>query len=732
MKYLSIKNLRDRLEIHTRFLCILVSFLCLLLVQVFVPETTNTCQSIGNASAAAGQIPRLNTSKLVRVGYVESRNFMEGMNDYAIKSGLAYDYLQKVSYYTNWDYDYIYGDWDEILQKLYNGEIDVMAGVSKTPERMDKLLFPDYSMGLENYYIYVYSDSPLASKGIAGLVNRTVSVNRNTVMEDMLRQWNAAGNYQINITTYSGNESRFRDFDSRKTDATVDTDNNILQENHMVPITKIGQTEYYLAINRNRPDLVQELNIALGKMTSTDPYFTKKLSTTYFSDTAVSGQLQDDEITWLREHPVITVGYLDDYLPFSDTDKQGKIQGIITDLLNEICKKLKIHNEVRFEYIPYKSYEAMVASLQAGSIDMAFPVNYDVARAEQSNIFLTTEVISTPMYLVYNGDFSHLQLRRMGVKQGNSIGDIYARSHFPDVEILYYERIEGMLEAVKNGDVDGCILNQFRKDGYLIHPSYSMLKTATMKDYSSRCFAVKRGNNQLLSILNRGITNLPADFGFTSTYTYTSKMTAMTLKDYILQHFLLFMIIVGIIIAVVSGLIAYIYLIHKNRAQMEYIAHHDGLTGLFNRRSFNDDVESLNPELKKGNVIVVAMDLNGLKKANDELGHEAGDELIIGAADCMKKVLNPYGTVYRIGGDEFTAILYHNIDDWPDILHRLKASFNGWSGELVKNLAVAIGYANNEDAVYNNLNDMVSVADQEMYKDKADYYQRAGIDRRRR
>ena len=275
MKYLSIKNTRKRLKNYTRSCYFLVTFLCLFFVQICVPETNNTCLSTGSTASAA-QIPHLHTSKIVRVGYVESRNFMEGMDDNAVKSGLAYDYLQKVSYYTNWDYDYVYGDWNTMLQKLYNGEIDVMAGVSKTPERMEKLLFPDYSMGLENYYIYVYSDSPLASKGIAGLMNRTISVNRNTVMEDMLHQWNNDGNHQVNIVTYSGNDSRYRDFDSRKTDATVDTDNNVNRDNYMVPITRIGQTEYYLAFNHRRPDLVQELNSALSKITSTDPYFTKK------------------------------------------------------------------------------------------------------------------------------------------------------------------------------------------------------------------------------------------------------------------------------------------------------------------------------------------------------------------------------------------------------------------------------------------------------------------------
>ena len=96
-----------------------------------------------------------NNRTVVRVGYVEIDNMMEGMSDDAEKSGLGYEYIQKVSYYTNWDYEYVYGDWDTILEKLYNGEIDILAGVSKNDETQQKILFPEYSMGSENYYLGV-------------------------------------------------------------------------------------------------------------------------------------------------------------------------------------------------------------------------------------------------------------------------------------------------------------------------------------------------------------------------------------------------------------------------------------------------------------------------------------------------------------------------------------------------------------------------------------------------
>ena len=67
------------------------------------------------------------------------------------------------------------------------------------------------------------------------------------------------------------------------------------------------------------------------------------------------------------------------------------------------------------------------------------------------------------------------------------------------------------------------------------------------------------------------------------------------------------------------------------------------------------------------NFIYVFADVNGLKYINDNLGHAAGDELIKGAASCLDNAFSKYGTVYRMGGDEFSAILYISDDDYQNL-----------------------------------------------------------------
>lgn len=708
-------------------LCLRV-FLCLVLFLGIAGRMGEVETVFKEVWASGNTVP---DTKPVRVGYVEAPCFMQGMSDDAAKSGMAYDYLQRVSYYTNWSYTYVYGDWATILDKLCKGEVDVMAGVSKTPERFGKMLFPDYAMGSENYYIYVHADHPLAGSGLEGLAGHTVSVNANTIMYDLLQRWNEEGRYQLNILTYSGNAKRYKDFKAQRAEATVDTDNAVQDDENLIPLAQIGQSDYYLAINKERPDLLQDLNAALRKISATNPRFTDMLASAYFSKLAVVANLPADELAWLSAHPVITVGYIDDYLPLSDCDDEGQINGILKDILQEIALKLNIQDKVRFQGVPYNSYEELIHALANGSVDVAFPINNDVQQAERDGLFLSSEVITTPMHLIYMGDFSALNLRRIGVKRENSIGDTYVKAYYPEAEIVYYDNVEEMLTAVKRGEADGCILNQFRKDAYLLHAGYRELQTIPLKHYISRGFAVRHGNSELLSILNRGISRLPADFSLTSTYAYTGRMAPMTFKDYLVEHLLAVWLVAGIIIAILSVLLAYIFFIRHNKKKIQYIAHHDNLTGLLNRNSFNIFLSAHSKGYPRDDLVVLSMDLNGLKAANDNLGHEAGDELLIGAAGCMKQVLSPYGSVYRTGGDEFVAIIEAVPESLPSIVQALKVAFGHWQGDKNKVLSVSLGIAHNGETQKLSLSELIALADHEMYRDKAAYYNRQGADRRR-
>ena len=142
----------------------------------------------------------------------------------------------------------------------------------------------------------------------------------------------------------------------------------------------------------------------------------------------------------------------------------------------------------------------------------------------------------------------------------------------------------------------------------------------------------------------------------------------------------------------------------------------DELTGLRNRRAMREDFRDWSSS--SGALCVVLTDLNGLKEINDTLGHQAGDTLIVGAAQCFSDTLGHYGTVYRTGGDEFVAMLHCSKEALPGALNEFEERAALWSNQQIGGISVSKGIALSEDQPDRNINELIDLADQRMYADK--------------
>lgn len=164
--------------------------------------------------------------------------------------------------------------------------------------------------------------------------------------------------------------------------------------------------------------------------------------------------------------------------------------------------------------------------------------------------------------------------------------------------------------------------------------------------------------------------------------------------------------------------------------QLTIDAYRDAMTGLYNRRAYEEDMVNEAGVLGHEDYSYLAIDINGLKNINDHDGHDAGDELILGCAFCINKCLSTYGKVYRIGGDEFAAILFVNPLKLLEIIEDFNHSLLNWSGDKVKELTVALGYVTRSEFPNNTVKELAKIADQRMYNYKEEFYRRKGIDRR--
>lgn len=149
----------------------------------------------------------------------------------------------------------------------------------------------------------------------------------------------------------------------------------------------------------------------------------------------------------------------------------------------------------------------------------------------------------------------------------------------------------------------------------------------------------------------------------------------------------------------------------------------DPLTGVFSRFAYNDMMESYNNQAPE-DFVAFLIDINGLKVVNDTLGHEAGDELICGAADCIMKAVGNKGRTFRIGGDEFVVFGTMKKEQADETLLEMNRIITSWSGEKVKSLSVSAGYALASEFTGYSIEDLTKEADKAMYEQKKEFYRR--------
>ena len=147
----------------------------------------------------------------------------------------------------------------------------------------------------------------------------------------------------------------------------------------------------------------------------------------------------------------------------------------------------------------------------------------------------------------------------------------------------------------------------------------------------------------------------------------------------------------------------------------------DALTGVFSRLAYHEFLEQYTASVP-ADFVVFLMDINGLKGVNDALGHEAGDELICGAARCITEAVGERGKTFRIGGDEFVVLGQMTPSQAQEILTALQRIAAAWSGTKVETLSISAGCAFASDHPDFSVERLTKEADLAMYARKQEYY----------
>ena len=497
--------------------------------------------------------------KVVRVGSFEDT--FNYVNEKGIRKGYGYELLQTLSGYTGWQLEYVTCDWSDCFEKLKNGEIDIMGDISYTEDRAEEMLFSDEPMGEEKYYLYAdLSREDITASDFKTLNGKKIGVLMGTEPEVMLTEWEEKYDLKTQHVNISNNEDVKQKLANHEIDCFVSLEESFWAELGISTMTRVGKSDIYYAINKDRADIKEELDNAMRALEDADPFYTADLYKRYFS-LDYTPILTGEEKAWLKEHGAIRMGFLTGDSGVSTYDPAtGEITGTITDYI-QFARDCLGNQELVFQMVGYDSQKAELDALKSGEIDMVFHFDQSPNLAEDYRVACTNTTWTSNMMAVTNKQhFNENQANRVAVPQNKISLTRYIAVYYPQWEIVDCAAQEDAARLVKDGQADCFVTGVSSQENY--SKKYDFY-SVPLPNPAKSCFAVNSGNRHLLSILNKTIKAMPTNMLTGSLAMHKSSARKVTLSEFIRDNFFMVLLVSSIFVAVI--LLAILKLLRKAR-----------------------------------------------------------------------------------------------------------------------------------------------------------------------
>ena len=631
--------------------------------------------------------------KTVRVGWYESS--FNTKDEEGRRSGYGYEYQIKLAAYTGWEYEYVEGSWPELLEMLKRGEIDMMSDISYTEERASQMLFPSLPMGTEEYYIFTSPDNKdITSEDYSSLNGKKIGVNKDSIQAGFFREWAKQQNVDAELVELTcSEEESLGMLQNGELDAYI-TPDAFSNPEFLVPVCKIGSSDFYFALSNDRRDLLTELNGAMSSIQDENRYYNQQMSEKYLIRSGVNAFLTADEENWLKKHGPLRVGYQDNYLAFCAQDpKTGELTGALKDYLGYASDCLQ-NAHIDFETTAYPTAAAAMEALGRGEIDCVFPANLSGYDGETLGLVMTPPLMTTDIFAVVRSSdreaFAEKKHVIVAVNEGNPNYDAFLKDNYPDWRVVYYPTTSDCLRAVSDGVADCVLISSYRFSNISRECDKYGLTTFDTGIGLDYCFAVKSGNRALYSILAKISGLVPSSTINSVLSYYITEDAKSTFTDMLKDNFELFMLATLLLMAVILTLMLKSRRAERKANELIAATETDSLTGLFNRDFFLEYATRMHREHPDRLMDAIVVNIEQFHAVNAMNGREFGDEVLrtLGAGIRAVAAENE-GIAGRFEADRFDIFCRH-IDDCQALYDRLQAEVDRMSGNAAIRLRMGV------------------------------------------
>ena len=475
-----------------------------------------------------------NEHKVIRVGSFEDTfNYVD---ENGVRRGFGYELMQALAGYAGWKFEYVKCDWSNCFDKLENGEIDVIGDISYTDERAQEMLFSEEPMGEEKYILYAdLSHKDIETSDFKSMDGKRVGVLLGTEPESMLTEWEKKNGIHTEHVNVYDNDDVKKKLADKEIDCFVSLEESIWSERGISSVTNIGKSGIYFAINKERSDIKEELDCAMRQLDKDSPFFKADLYKKYFT-LDYSQILTGEEKSWLEEHGAIRIGFLnDDPAVFFMDEETGKLTGMLAEYI-AYAKDCLGNQILKFNIQSYDDYDEMIQALQDCEIDMIFYAGRNPNFAEEKGYALTNTAWTYSLMAVTDKKyFNENEVQIVAVPKEKEALKQHIAFNYPQWELVDYDSLNDAADMVIKEKADCFIMGTSQVIKYDNNKDFKSIPlTKTME----ACFAVRRGEGNLLSILNKTLKTMPSDMLTSALAIYESTADKVTFFDFIKDNLL--------------------------------------------------------------------------------------------------------------------------------------------------------------------------------------------------
>lgn len=456
------------------------------------------------------------SQRILKVGVFELNGFFHKGDDQN-PTGYGIEYLEKIAEKTGWRYEYIWAEnWDECVQFLREGKVDIIAPAQKTESRMEEFDFPALNIGNEcGTLLALSTNEKLIYEDFSAFSSITIGCVDTLVFKEDFIKYADSHNFTPNIVSYRDTKALLAALNSGEIDAALT--NLFVQTDTTKVLAKFGISPFYFMFRRNQPLFQKELDDALQQIKTEYTNFEADLLESYYP--AFSNvPFTKAELEYIKEAPVFKVACRSNIRPISYVDSSGEVMGITRQILDEVSRI----SGFKFEYAALPEGHIVYDYFREHDITLISSVEYNKENISAPGMRLSIPYLDSKKVFVCKKDefFDTDKPLTIAVATGSETLIDAIKKSYPNFQLKVYNSVYECFESVRKNETDALLQNQYVVTTFLAKPLYSEMKIIPVESLRDQlCLSpvvnMQEGvenpllaDSRLVSILNKSINQI--------------------------------------------------------------------------------------------------------------------------------------------------------------------------------------------------------------------------------